>query len=98
MKEVEIDKLNKLCCNQLIDKAPILYKYTFKENIIRRLLILSNKSKIINVNKYFWHTALLTIGKERHYKLSKDKTIINELEKYYNSILLKNVKVIKRFK
>ncbi|HAT4143112.1 TPA: hypothetical protein I9Z81_001236 [Clostridium perfringens] len=88
----EIDKLNKLCRNQLLNKSPILYKYTFKENIIRRLLILSNKSKIINVNKYFWHTALLTIGKERHYKLSKDKTIIKELEKYYNSILLKKRK------
>ena len=89
---INIKLLNDLCKTQMLKSVPILYKYSLKESIVRILLIVLNKSKVININEYFWHTALLTIGKERYYKLVKDKEIINELDSYYKNILKKKEK------
>ena len=85
----KISMLNSLCNNQLIKKLPILYSYKIKEKIIRNILIVTNKSKVININQYFWHTALLTIGKERYFRYSNENIDIDTLIKFYRKILKK---------
>lgn len=83
--------IESLCEHQLLNNNPTLYKYPLKESLIRRALILTNRSKIININNYFWHTALLTIGNEKDYKVTKDNSIIIQLNKFYTKILKKKL-------
>lgn len=84
-----IEVLNSLCKQQLLKKNPILYKYPIKEHLIRTGLIITNRSKVININNYFWHTALITIGKEKYYNFTKNQSLIEDLCLFYDKVLEK---------
>lgn len=87
MEEKMENKISKVASFQLNKKIPKVINYSLEQLIKMNLLRVAKKINYIDINKFYWHTALLLIGKENAFKVNNNWEEIESVKTFYDNLL-----------